>query len=115
VNTSNMGMFAIAAAIAFVGALWVGVPPAGLAPVLILLACPEEARASTAKRISRMTSTCGTERDQPCLTPPTGCGRFAHANPLLSVVAQAQCLVHRREPCTGPLAGREGRLPSNIR
>jgi hypothetical protein len=40
VNTSNMGMFAIAAAIAFVGALWVGVPPAGLAPVLILLACP---------------------------------------------------------------------------
>jgi hypothetical protein len=40
VNTSNMGLFAIAAAIAFVGALWAGVPLAGLAPVLIILACP---------------------------------------------------------------------------
>ena len=39
-NTSNMGLFAIAAAIAFVGALWAGVPLAGLAPVLIFLACP---------------------------------------------------------------------------
>lgn len=39
-NTSNMGLFAIAAAIAFVGALWAGVPLASLAPVLIFLACP---------------------------------------------------------------------------
>jgi len=40
VNTSNLGLFAIATAIAFVGALWAGVPLAGLAPVLIFLACP---------------------------------------------------------------------------
>jgi hypothetical protein len=39
-NTPNMGLFALAAAIAFVGALWAGVPLAGLAPVLICLACP---------------------------------------------------------------------------
>lgn len=39
-NTSNLGLFAIAAAIAFVGALWAGVPLAGLAPALIILACP---------------------------------------------------------------------------
>lgn len=39
-NTSNMGLFALAAAIAFVGTLWAGVPLAGLAPVLIFLACP---------------------------------------------------------------------------
>jgi hypothetical protein len=37
---SNMGLYAIAAAIAFVGALWAGVPLAGLAPALIFLACP---------------------------------------------------------------------------
>jgi hypothetical protein len=35
-----MGMYAVAAAIAFVGALWAGVPIAVLAPLLILLACP---------------------------------------------------------------------------
>jgi hypothetical protein len=40
VKSSNMGLFAIAAAIAFVGALWAGVPLAGLAPLLIFLACP---------------------------------------------------------------------------
>ena len=39
-KTSNMGLFAVAAAIAFVGTLWAGVPLAGLAPVLIFLACP---------------------------------------------------------------------------
>lgn len=39
-KSSNLGLFAIAAAIAFVGALWAGVPLAGLAPVLIFLACP---------------------------------------------------------------------------
>jgi hypothetical protein len=39
-KSSNLGLFAIAAAIAFVGALWAGVPLAGLAPALIFLACP---------------------------------------------------------------------------
>ena len=39
-KSSNMGLFAIAAAIAFVGALWAGVPLAGLATVMIFLACP---------------------------------------------------------------------------
>jgi hypothetical protein len=39
-KSSNMGLFAIAAAIAFVGALWAGVPLAGLATALIFLACP---------------------------------------------------------------------------
>ena len=39
-KSSNIGLFAIAAAIAFVGALSAGVPLAGLAPVLIVLACP---------------------------------------------------------------------------
>ena len=39
-KSSNMGLFAVAAAIAFVGALWVGVPLAGLATALIILACP---------------------------------------------------------------------------
>ena len=37
--TSNMGLISIAAAIAFVGALWAGAPLAALAP-LLLLACP---------------------------------------------------------------------------
>ena len=37
--TSNMGLVAVAAAIAFVGALWAGVPLAALAP-LLFLACP---------------------------------------------------------------------------
>ena len=37
---SNLGLLAVAAAIAFVGALWVGVPLATLAPLLIVLACP---------------------------------------------------------------------------
>jgi len=39
-KSSDMGLFAIAAAIAFVGALWAGVPLAGLVPVLVFLACP---------------------------------------------------------------------------
>jgi hypothetical protein len=39
-TSSNWGLFALAAAIAFVGALWAGVPLAGLAPLLIVLACP---------------------------------------------------------------------------
>jgi hypothetical protein len=39
-KSSNMGLYAIAAAIAFVGALWAGVPLAALAPALIFLACP---------------------------------------------------------------------------
>lgn len=39
-KSSDMGLFAIAAAIAFVGALWAGVPLAGLLPVLAFLACP---------------------------------------------------------------------------
>lgn len=39
-KSPNWGLFAIAAAIAFVGALWAGVPLAGLAPLLIVLACP---------------------------------------------------------------------------
>jgi hypothetical protein len=39
-KSSNLGLCAIAAAIAFVGALWAGVPLAGLAPALIFLACP---------------------------------------------------------------------------
>lgn len=39
-KSSNMGMFAIAAAIAFVGALWAGVPFAGLATAMVFLACP---------------------------------------------------------------------------
>jgi len=34
------GLFAVATAIAFVGALWTGVPLGGIAPVLILMACP---------------------------------------------------------------------------
>lgn len=38
-RSSNMGLFAIAAAIAFVGALWLGVPFAGLLPILILAPC----------------------------------------------------------------------------
>lgn len=37
---STMGLVALAAATIFVGALWAGVPIAGLAPLLILLACP---------------------------------------------------------------------------
>jgi hypothetical protein len=37
--TSNMGLVAVAAAIAFVGAVWAGVPLAALAP-LLFLACP---------------------------------------------------------------------------
>jgi hypothetical protein len=40
VKSSNLGLYAVAAAIAFVGALWVGVPLAGLAPALLVLACP---------------------------------------------------------------------------
>jgi len=40
VKSSNLGLFAVAAAIAFVGALWAGVSLAGLAPLLIVLACP---------------------------------------------------------------------------
>jgi len=39
-KTSNYGLFAVAVAIAFVGALSVGVPLAGVASLLILLACP---------------------------------------------------------------------------
>lgn len=39
-KSSNLGLYAIAFAIAFVGALWAGVPLAGLAPALIFLACP---------------------------------------------------------------------------
>jgi len=39
-KSSNWGLFAVAAAIAFVGALWAGVPLASLAPLLIVLACP---------------------------------------------------------------------------
>lgn len=39
-RSTNVGLFAIAAAIAFVGALWAGVPLAGLAPALLFLACP---------------------------------------------------------------------------
>ena len=39
-NTSNLGIFAVAGSIAFVGALAVGVPLSTLAPALILLACP---------------------------------------------------------------------------
>ena len=37
---SSMGLFAIAAAVAFVGALWVGVPLAGLVPLMFVLVCP---------------------------------------------------------------------------
>lgn len=39
-RSSKLGLFAVAAAIAFVGALWSGLPLAGLAPALIVLACP---------------------------------------------------------------------------
>ena len=39
-KSSSMGMYAVAASIAFVGALWAGVPLAVLAPLLIVLACP---------------------------------------------------------------------------
>lgn len=39
-KTSNLGLFAVAGAIAFVGALWAGVPVLGLAPLLVVLACP---------------------------------------------------------------------------
>jgi len=39
-KSSNMGLYAIAAAIGFVGALWVGVPLGTLAPLMIVLACP---------------------------------------------------------------------------
>ena len=39
-KSSNWGLFAVAGAIAFVGALWVGVPLGTLAPLLIVLACP---------------------------------------------------------------------------
>lgn len=39
-KSSNLGLYAVAAAIAFVGALWVGVPLAALAPALLVLACP---------------------------------------------------------------------------
>jgi DUF2933 family protein len=40
VNTSNLGLFAIAAAIAFVGTLWAGIQLTGLATLLVVLACP---------------------------------------------------------------------------
>jgi choline-glycine betaine transporter len=40
VRSSKLGLFAVATAIAFVGALWSGLPLAGLAPALIVLACP---------------------------------------------------------------------------
>ncbi len=36
----NYGQYAIAAAIAFVGGLWLGVPLATLAFVAVILACP---------------------------------------------------------------------------
>lgn len=39
-NSSSWGLFAIAVAIAFVGALAVGVPLATLAVLLVVLACP---------------------------------------------------------------------------
>jgi hypothetical protein len=39
-KSSSWGLFAVAAAIAFVGTLWAGVPLASLAPLLIVLACP---------------------------------------------------------------------------
>jgi hypothetical protein len=39
-KSSSWGLFAIAAAIVFVGALWAGVPQVSLAPLLIVLACP---------------------------------------------------------------------------
>lgn len=39
-KTSNRGLFAVAAAIAFVGALWAGVPFGSLAVIAVLLLCP---------------------------------------------------------------------------
>lgn len=39
-KSSSMGLFAIAAAIAFVGAVWADVSLAGVATVMIVLACP---------------------------------------------------------------------------
>ncbi|MFE6511518.1 DUF2933 domain-containing protein [Nocardioides sp. NPDC057767] len=39
-KTSNLGLFAVAAAIVFVGALSVGVPFGSLAVLAILLLCP---------------------------------------------------------------------------
>ena len=39
VKSSNMGLYAVAAAIAFVGALLAGVPLGSVAPLVILLAC----------------------------------------------------------------------------
>ena len=39
-KSSNLGLFAIAAATAFVGALWAGAPLATLVPALVVLACP---------------------------------------------------------------------------
>lgn len=39
-KTPNVGLYAVAIAIAVVGALWVGVPVGTLAPLAIVLACP---------------------------------------------------------------------------
>lgn len=39
-RSPNLGLYAVAAAIAIVGALWVGVPAGTLAIVGIALACP---------------------------------------------------------------------------
>ena len=39
-RSPNLGLYAVAAAIAIVGALWVGVPAGTLAVVGIALACP---------------------------------------------------------------------------
>lgn len=35
-----MGWFAVAAAIVFVGGLWLGVPLSSLVPLLVFVACP---------------------------------------------------------------------------
>lgn len=39
-NTRNYGLYAIAGAIAFVGALWLGVPAATVLFAVVILACP---------------------------------------------------------------------------
>ena len=39
-NIPNLGWYAVAIAIAVIGALWVGVPPGTLALIAIVLACP---------------------------------------------------------------------------
>lgn len=39
-KNSDMGLFAVAVALVFAGALLAGVPFASLVPLLILLACP---------------------------------------------------------------------------